>query len=120
MDATQAFTEIIRQMPQSQAAFDLAKEALLSSLRCNRTTKSNVLWSFVSAQQLDIDYDVNERIYEAIQKLTLEDVVKYQQENIKPLVFDYAVVSRKSDMDIPALSKYGKPVWLTLEDIFGY
>lgn len=120
MDATEAFTEIIRQMPQSQAAFDLAKEAMLSSLRCNRTTKSSVLWSYVSAQQLGIDYDINERIYEAVQEMTLQDVVDYQQKNVLPLVFDYGVVCRRSDMDVPPLSKYGKPVWLSLEDIFGY
>lgn len=120
MDATEAFTEIIRQMPQSQAAFDLAKDAMLSSLRCNRTTKSSVLWSYVSAQQLGIDYDINERIYEAVQNMTLQDVVAYQQKHIRPLVFDYGVVCRRSDMDIPALSKYGTPVWLTLQDIFGY
>lgn len=120
MDATQAFTEIIRQMPQSQAAFDIAKESLLTSIRSNRTTKQNVLWRYIEAQNLGLDYDINERLYQEIQQLTLQDVVDYQTSHIKPLVFDIGVVSRRSDVNIEELGKYGKPVWLKLEDIFGY
>ena len=46
-DAIEAFDEIINQMPESDAAFNIAKEAILSRLRTDRTTGVDVLNSYL-------------------------------------------------------------------------
>ncbi|MCF0197219.1 MAG: insulinase family protein, partial [Bacteroidaceae bacterium] len=120
LTAVDVFTDIITNMPQSEADLQLAKEAMLTSLRANRTTKESVLWSYVDAQDMGVDYDRKQRIYDIIQGLTLKDIADFQQEYIKNLKYHYGVVTRRSDADVKTLEKFGKPVWLKAEDIFGY
>ena len=120
VDALTAFDEIINNMPQSPKAFEIAKENILSNLRTQRTVKSNVLWSYLNAQKLGLDYDLNELIYNKVQELTLEDVIKFQQENVKDRVYTIGILGRISDFDMAGLSKFGEIRKLTTEELFGY
>lgn len=120
MDAVEAFDEIINQMPVSENAFALAKESIISSIRTTRVTKSDVLTAYLAAQELGIDYDVNKLIYEKTPSLTLDDVVKFQQENIKDRIYHYGILGDESQLDIKSMSNKGKIIRLTTEDIFGY
>ncbi len=120
VDALTAFDEIINNMPQSPKAFEIAKENILSNLRTQRTVKSNVLWSYLNAQKLGLDYDLNELVYNKVQELTLEDVIKFQQENVKDRVYTIGILGRISDFDMAGLAKFGEIRKLTTEEIFGY
>jgi predicted Zn-dependent peptidase len=42
-DAVQAFFQIINDMPQSEKAFDIAKQSVLSNIRTQRTSKNALL-----------------------------------------------------------------------------
>lgn len=120
VDALTAFDEIINNMPRSPKAFEIAKENILSNLRTQRTVKSNVLWSYLNTQKLGLDYDLNELIYNKVQELTLEDVIKFQQENVKDRVYTIGILGRISDFDMAGLSKFGEIRKLTTEELFGY
>ncbi len=120
IDALAAFDEIINNMPQSQKAFDIAKEGLLANLRTQRTVKASVIWQYLNTRKLGLDYNLTEKVYNALQDMTLEDVVKFQQENIKDRKYTICILGRESDFDMDGLAKYGKIRKLTTEEIFGY
>ena len=120
IDALSAFDEIINDMPVSENAFNIAKESLISNIRTARTTKSRVLMSYLNAQKRGIDYDLNKVIYEKVPALTLDDVVKFQQEYVKGKPHSYGIVGRKSDMDLKALAGYGTIKEVSTDEIFGY
>ncbi|MBQ0124366.1 MAG: insulinase family protein [Bacteroidales bacterium] len=120
VDALTAFDDIINNMPVSQNAFDIAKESIISNLRTQRTVKSSVLWSYVNAQRLGLDYDINRDIYEKVQGYTLDDVVKFQQDNIKGRKYTICILGRESDFDKEGLSKFGQIKHVSTEEIFGY
>ena len=120
VDALTAFDEIINNIPQSQKAFDIAKENIISNLRTQRTVKSNVLWSYLSAQKLGLDYDINQLVYDKVKDLTLEDVVKFQQENVKDRVYTIGILGRLSDFDMNGLSQFGEIKKISTEELFGY
>lgn len=120
IDALDAFDDIINNMPVSQNAFDIAKENILSNLRTQRTVKSSVLWAYVNAERRGLDYDLDKLIYEKVAGMTLDDVVKFQQENVLGRNYTICVLGRISDFDLEALSKYGKIRKLSTEEIFGY
>ena len=107
-------------MPVSQNAFDIAKESIISNLRTQRTIKSSVLWYYLSLQRLGLDYDTERNVYEKVQTLTLDDVVKFQQENVKGRTYTIGILGRESDFDMEALSKFGTIRKVTTEEIFGY
>jgi len=50
----------------------------------------------------------------------MDDVVKFQQENVKDRKFRTVILGRESDIDIKALEKFGKVTFVTMEELFGY
>ncbi|MDR1951773.1 MAG: insulinase family protein, partial [Bacteroidales bacterium] len=119
-DAVQAFLEIINEMPESQNVFETAQESILTNLRTQRTTRSSVIWRYISAQELGLNYDVNKVIFDQVQTMTLADVLKFQQEHIKNRKFTYAILGDEKDIDFSTMATYGPVKKLTLTDIFGY
>lgn len=118
--AITAFEDIINNMPVSEGAFKIAKEGLLTRLRTERVTKDGVLRSYLAANELGLDLDPRKALFEAIQNMTLDDVLKYQQQYVKDNKWTYAILGRENELDMATLSKYGKVQRLTLTDIFGY
>ncbi len=118
--AMQAFAEIIENMPESPAAFKLAKESQIATMRTQRTTKTEVLNAFMAAQDLGIDFDRNERIYNGLQSLTLDDVKEFQQRNVKNLNYTYMILGDTKEIDMEFLRQIGEVEMVSSEDIFGY
>ena len=118
--AVEAFDEIIEDMPRSEQAFELSKWGLLANLESQRTTKMNVLWSYLEYEKFGLKEDPNKTIYEGIKELTLEDVVKFQQESIKGRPYTYCILGDKDDLDMKYLRSLGKVKFLSQEEIFGY
>lgn len=119
-DALAAFDEIINRMPLSENAFQLAKEALLTRLRTSRTAKADVLRSYIALEDLGLTEDRNRVLFEEVQKLTLDDVKAFQEKWVKGRTYTYCILGNEKELDLNALSKYGKITRLTTEDIFGY
>lgn len=115
-----AYTEIIENMPQSEKAFAVAKEAILNTIRTDRTIKSAVLWSWLRAQNMGVDYDRNKAIYEAVEAMTFEDLLAFQKEWIAGRKYTYCMLGNTADFDMVLLNKLGKVTRLNQEQIFGY
>lgn len=120
IDAMEAFDDIINNMPESEKAFNLAKEALIARIRTERINKSDVLWSYLSAQDLGLNVDSRKQLFEQAQTMTLEEVKAFQQEWVKNRKYTYCVLGDENDLDLKALEKYGTIRKLTKEEIFGY
>lgn len=122
MDAINAFDEIINNMPQSGTAFAIARENLLGNLRTERIRGAQVLSYYLSAREMGLDYDIRREVFDKVQNLTLEDVVKFQQENVKDRMHRTGILGDEKDLDIQSLGNgtRGRIIRLTTEDIFGY
>ena len=118
--AVKAFDEIIENMPSSQKAFELAKSGLLANYESQRTTKQNILWSYIEYEKFGLKEDLNKTLYEGIKALTLEDVVKFQQEFIKGRPYSYCILGDRNDLDMSYIGSLGKVKFLSQEEIFGY
>ncbi len=119
-DAVAAFNEIINRMPQSQSAFDLAKKGLDARIRTERIIKDDIAWNYIDALNMGDDHDTRRDTFEALPSLTLDDVVKFQQQNVAGRQYYYCILGDTDDIDLDALSKLGRVVMLTPEQIFGY
>lgn len=119
-DALAAFDEIINNMPESENAFELAKEALITRLRTERLTKSSVLWSYMNAQDLGLKEDNRRELFNKVQGMTLADVKKFQEEWIKGRTYTYCILGDEKELDMKNLQKYGPITRLSREEVFGY
>ena len=120
IDALNAFDEIINHMPVSEQAFHIAKEALIGRLRTERITREGVLSYYLEQEDLGLTEDTRRQLYEAVQTMTLDDVVAYQQTNVKDRKYITCILGREEDLDMKSLENWGKIVRLSQTDIFGY
>ena len=120
IDALDAFDGIINEMPVSQNAFDIAKESIISNIRTQRTTKSRVLTSFLNARKLGLTFDINRDVFEKVQGFTLQDVVDFQQKNVKGMDLRIMILGRESELDYASLKQYGPVRHVSTKEIFGY
>lgn len=119
-DALAAFDEIINDMPRSQAAFDLTKAGIESRMRTERILNDDIAFTYLDMLDLGYDHDSRKDVFDALGTTTLDDVVKFQKDNVAGRVYYYGILAKPENIDIEALKKLGKVVILTQEDIFGY
>ena len=118
--AGEAFEQIINEMPESEAAFSVARDALLSRLRTQRTTGMNVLRSYQACRRLGLSEPTSKAVFEQVQKMTLQDVVNTQRKWIRDRHYTHAILGDIQDMDGQYLSTLGPVQKVSLEEIFGY
>ena len=58
--------------------------------------------------------------FNAIQKMTLNDVTNFNKTYIKGQKRVVVVLGNENEVDLKGLEKYGKVTKLSLEEIFGY
>lgn len=120
MDAINTYKEILNNMPSSEAAFKVAKEGMLTRMRTDRTLKSDILWSYLNAKRLGLDYDIRKNIFEKVPSLTLKDIVDYQEKTIKGRTYTYCILGDEKNLDMEKLKAIGPIQMLSQEEIFGY
>ena len=120
MDCIRQFHQILDVIPQSEGAFRIAKEAVTKKIASNRTTKSELLSAWLEARDLGIDYDQNERIYRALDQVTLQDIVRFEQQHMAHKTWRYVILGNEKELDMKALEKIGPVKRLTPEETFGY
>ena len=120
MDCVKHFLEILDEMPESEQAFSIAKDALTKRLASQRTTKFGLINAWLNAQQRGIDYDLNERIYNALPNVTLQDIVKFEQEQMANKPYRYVILGDEKELDMKALQEFGPIRRLSTEEVFGY
>ena len=120
MDCIREFNILLDSIPERHAGFELARQSLTKSLATSRTTKASVLWAYLNAQRLGIDYDLNKTIYDALPNLTLQDILDFGKSNISNKPYRYIILGDEKDLDMKSLEKIGLVKRLTTEDIFGY
>ena len=115
-----AFEDIINNMPESENAFKLAKESIISRIRTQRIIKSAIISNYLSAQDLGIDYDRRKNTFEKVQTMTLADVKAIQQKWVKDRNYTYCILGDSKNLDLKKLETFGPITRLTKEQIFGY
>ena len=120
VDCVTHFNEILDTIPQSEGAFQIAKDALMKRLATQRTTKFGVLNAYYNAKLRGLDYDEDEKIYRDLPALTLQDLVNFENTYMAHKTYRYIILGREDMLDMDFLQKLGPIHKLTTEEIFGY
>ena len=120
MDCINQFNQILDIIPQSEAAFKIAKESVLKLMATSRVRKGGIISRYLMTKRLGLEKDLAEATYQAIQQLQLKDIVAFEQANMANKPFRYIILGDEKELDMEALSKIGPIRRLTLEEIFGY
>ena len=118
--AIEAFDEIINDMPESETAFNIAKEALATRCRTERISGRNILSSYRTAREMGVTEPRSKKVFENLPALTLADVKATQEKWVKDRTYCYGILGDIKNLDTDYLKTLGTVEVLTLEDIFGY
>ena len=119
-DAITAMNELLNNMPSNEESFNQAKQSILSGIEAERIIKGDVFFSYLGAADMGINYDYRKMLYDAIQKISFNEIKAFQEQNIKGRKWAIAVVGSKEKIKEADLKKYGELKLVTLEEIFGY
>ncbi|MBQ5620153.1 MAG: insulinase family protein [Alistipes sp.] len=118
--AVEAFDEIINQMPESEAAFEVAKKALIERIRTDRTVKKEALNVAITMEDMGVEVDRTKAVYDKVQSMTLEDVKATQEQWVKDRTYVYGILGDIKDLDMNFLRTLGPVRVVSQEEIFGY
>jgi predicted Zn-dependent peptidase len=120
MDCINQFHQILDTIPQSEAAFQIAKESVLKLMATSRVRKTGIINRYLMMKRLGLDQDLAAATYQAIQQLQLKDIVAFEAANMAHKPLRYIILGDEQELDMEALSQIGPIKRLTLEEIFGY
>jgi predicted Zn-dependent peptidase len=119
-DCITHFSEILNEMPASETAFQIAKDAVTKRLASARITKSGVINSYLISQKMGLDISFNELIYKNLEKVTLQDIVNFEKATVANKPYRYVILGDEKELDMKVLEKIGPIKRLTTEEVFGY
>ncbi len=119
-ESINALKEIIYTMPKTEDGFNEAKDAVLSVMESERIVKTGVLFNYLTAEKRGLDYDVRKDVYEQVQKMSLSDIGKFQEDNIRNKKYNLVLLGSKDKINFRDLNKYGAVKQVSLDELFGY
>ena len=119
-DCVTHFGDILNEMPASETAFQIAKDAVVKRLASQRTTKSNIFSSFMTSERLGLATSTGELIYKNLDKVTLQDIVNFEKEMMANKPCRYIILGDENRLNMEFLEKIGPIKRLTIEEVFGY
>lgn len=121
IEAFTAFEEIFNEMPVSESAFNIAKDAILNGIRNERITKMSIIFNYLNAQKMGYKEDLRKTFFETIPTMTIDDIVKFNEQYIKNRKKTYIVLGNEKIVDFNMLKKnFGPVTKVNREQIFGY
>ena len=118
--AVEAMNGLMANLPQIPAQFDNAKNSSLKQIASQRLTKQNIYFNYLATQKLGFNHDIRKDVYAEIQNLDLAKLTNFYNQKIKPISYNTAIIGKKENLDMAAISKMGEFVEVSLEEIFGY
>jgi predicted Zn-dependent peptidase len=119
-EAMSSMLQILNDMPVVDNSFKLSKESILSTIRSERTTKSAILFAYLRAKKLGLDYDLRQKVYEAMGNLTLEDLKAFHQKYVKDKKYTLVMIGKKDKINFDELKKFGPVKELKVDQVFGH
>lgn len=119
-DAVIGMNELLNVLPQSEKALENAKEGLRKSLATERITQDGVLFSYLGAERLGLDYDIRKNTYEQTPKFTFTDLKAFHDKEMSNKPYTYCIVASEEKLKEEDMKKLGSFKKLSLQEIFGY
>jgi predicted Zn-dependent peptidase len=119
-DALKGMNDLLNELPVSDKGFELAKVSLKKDIETERVTQDGIVFSYLAAKDKGLDYDQRKTEYEALDKLSMNDVKRFHQDQVSGKDYTYCVVASDKKVNMEDLKKVGGVKVLSLDEVFGY
>lgn len=119
-DAIGGMNDLLDHLPASGQNFQLAKTSEKKDLETQRFTQDGIVFAYLEAKRLGLDYDQRKDEYAQLDTLTMGDVKTFHDQELASKAYTYCVVASDKKVKLDDLRKVGDVKALSLEEIFGY
>ncbi len=118
LEATEAFVELLENLPESPDRFSIARDSIINRYRTAKIGFRGVIGAVRSWEKLGLEVDPRIHRYATIQESTIEDMLSFHKKYIagKPKLI--SIVGDKSKIDMERLRAIGAVEEIRLEQIF--
>jgi predicted Zn-dependent peptidase len=119
-ESVETFNGLLLDMPENDAAFNLAKNTAVDYYRTQRTKPKSLVWSYLSWQKLGLTEDPRKANFNNLQKLNFSDIKQFHTDNVSKKPRTFIVFGNTKEIDMDYIKTIGKVKVLKLEEIFGF
>jgi predicted Zn-dependent peptidase len=119
-EAIKGMNDLLNELPVSEKNFELARNSEKKNIETERITQDGIVFAYLAAKLKGLDYDARKNEYAELDKLTMNDVKKFHQQELANKAYTYCVVASNKKIQMGDLAKVGDVKTLSLEEIFGY
>lgn len=119
-EALDAFLELFEKLPVSPERFAETHDSILSRYRTGKIGFRDIPGAVRSWERLEVPIDPRKERFEKIQKLGLDDVLKFDQDHLQGRPKLISIVGDKNKVDLDKVKKDGVVTELELKDIFSF
>ncbi len=120
LDAIKSMLNVLGNMPKDSVKFEQSVSSKKQQLASSRTTRSGKLSSFWANKKLGFEASKNEQIYNELDNLTLDNIVKFHSENVANNQYSIVIISNLKELDVKQLEKVGEVKVVKVEDLYPY
>ena len=115
-----AFLELFEKLPVSPERFAETHDSILSRYRTGKIGFRDILGAVRSWERLEVPIDPRQERFAKVQKLGLDDVLKFDREHLQGRPKLISIVGDKNKIDLDKIKKDGAVTELELKDIFSF
>lgn len=119
-EAAGAMNELFTNIPDLAQNLVLAKGQTKKDIETERITQDAIIYNYLAAKELGLNYDIRKDIYKNIDKLTFADLNNFHKKYLSGKPYTYAIVASDKRVSEADMRKLGELKKLSLEEIFGY
>jgi len=119
-ESIKSMNELLTDLPQSDKSLSDAKENMRKSIETDRITQDGILFNYLEAQRLGINYDIRKTTFNSLDKMNFETIKQFHDEQLKGKTFSYCIVASDKRVSDDDLKKYGELVKPDFKQLFGY
>ena len=119
-EAIGGMNALLNDLPVSEKNFELAETSQKKDIETERYTGDEIIFAYLEAKEKGLNYDRRKDEYEALGRMTMDDIKKFHEQQVAGKAYTYCVVASAKKINTEDLKKEGALTLLPLEDIFGY
>jgi predicted Zn-dependent peptidase len=119
-EALDAFLDLFEKLPASPERFAETRDSLLSRYRTGKIGFRDIIGAVRSWERLEVPVDPRQARFEKIQRLGLDDVLRFDREHLQGRPKLISIVGDKNKIDLDKIKKDGAVTELELKDIFAF
>ncbi len=118
--AADAMLELLKGQPDNKAMFLESKTNVIKSIASNRTTGEDIFWNYLKNKQKGIKFDINEQVYQYVQRTDDDKFLRQFEEIVVPSAFKIIVIGNKEQLQSKQMDRFGRMKELSISDILSY